>query len=85
MHLRWSTAVASVLLVAAPLFIQAQEKHLSAEGRKLADAFAELQKKPDDLVAQERYLSVFPHDYKSFLALFDFRRELYDGGACQRL
>ena len=72
--------VGSILfLVASALPITAQQKPLSPEGQRLIDAFAELQTKPDDPTAQEQYLKVFPHDYKSFLALFDLDRELYDG------
>jgi predicted glycoside hydrolase/deacetylase ChbG (UPF0249 family) len=68
-----------LLLVTPSLLIRAQEKQLSTEGRKLTDALEELRKKPDDLGVQERYLEAFPHDFKKFLELFDFRRELYDG------
>jgi hypothetical protein len=48
----------------------AQEKQLSPAGRKLKDAWDEMQRKPNDPIIQKRYLAVFPHDYKSFLDLF---------------
>jgi hypothetical protein len=56
----------------------AQEKQLSPAGRKLKEAWDEMQRKPNDPIIQKRYLAAFPHDYKSFLELFDFERELYD-------
>ena len=72
----------SVLLLLAILCqsAPAQEKHLSPNGRKLKEAWAELQRKPNDPIIQKRYLAAFPHDYKSFLELFDLNRELYDDG-----
>jgi hypothetical protein len=56
-----------------------QEKTLSTEGRTLTNALAELQKNPADPAVQAQYLKAFPHDYKTFLALFEPDRELYDG------
>ncbi len=74
-----SSLSAIVLLLVWPLFTHAQQKQLSPNARKLADALTELQKKPDDPEVQERYLDAFPHDYKAFLSLFDLGRELSDG------
>ena len=74
-----TTVIVFLLLFTPPLSIHGQEKQLSTEGRRLTDALVELQKKPNDLGAQERYLEAFPHDFKRFLELFDFRHELYDG------
>ena len=72
-------AILCLVLVTLPLSIQAQRKSLSPQARKLTDALSDLQKEPDDPDVQERYLKAFPQDYKSFLALFDLDRELYDG------
>jgi hypothetical protein len=66
--------LAVVLSQSAP----AQEPGLSPEGRKLKETWAELQKEPNDPAVQEQYLTAFPHDYKTFLALFDYGRELYE-------
>jgi len=74
-----ATCLSFLLLVTFALTIPAQERRLSPEGRKLTDAFAQLQKSPDDSVAQERYLEAFPKDFKTFLQLFDLHRELSDG------
>jgi hypothetical protein len=57
----------------------AQEKPLSPRAQDLSRALAALHSQPDDPITQERYLQAFPHDYKTFLDLFDFQRELYDG------
>ncbi len=71
--------IAALFIVAAlPLGSNAQ-KVLSPEGQKLTDALAELHKKPDDSAVQEAYLKAFPHDYGSFIGLFDLDHELYDG------
>jgi hypothetical protein len=70
---------AAMVVLFASMTTTAQQKPLSPEAQRLSDALAELQKKPGDSVAQEQYLKAFPHDYKSFLALFDLGRELYDG------
>jgi hypothetical protein len=69
----------SCLLLMSLAAVEAQEKRLSDRARALSDALTELQKKPNDPVAQQRYLSAFPHDYKSFLQLFDLDQELCDG------
>ena len=70
---------AVMVVLFASMTVTAQQKPLSPEARRLSDALAELQKKPGDSVVQEQYLRAFPHDYKSFLALFDLDRELSDG------
>ena len=68
-----------LLLAVLSQISPAQETHLSHRARKLKERWAELQAKPTDPSTQQRYLIVFPHDYKSFLELFEFNRELYDG------
>ncbi len=73
------TLIAFLLLAIWPLFSAAQERILSLKAEKLTRVLDELQKTPDDPQVQEAYLRAFPGDYKSFLELFDFRRELYDG------
>ena len=55
------------------------ENHLSDRARTLTSALTELQRQPDDPRLQLRYLDAFPHDYKSFLQLFDLDHDLYDG------
>ena len=74
-------AALSVFLLLAVLSSSApaQEKQLSPVARKLKEALADLQRKPNDPIIQKRYLLAFPRDYKSFLELFDFERELSDG------
>jgi hypothetical protein len=67
------------LLALAPLSVRAQEKRLSPKAQELTLALDALHRKPDDPMTQEHYLQVFPHDYRAFLDLFDFHRELYDG------
>jgi hypothetical protein len=68
-----------LLLLGSSILAKGQTKRLSPEARRLTNALAELQKRPNDPEVQRQYLNVFPHDYKSFLALFDLDRELYDG------
>ncbi len=70
---------AFLLLAIWPQFSPAQEKVLSRRADKLTRALAALQKAPDDPQVQETYLRAFPADYETFLELFDFGRELYDG------
>ncbi|MGC2696733.1 MAG: hypothetical protein WA738_13185 [Candidatus Angelobacter sp.] len=53
-----------------------------SRGDELKAAFAELKANPDDQVAQRRYLQVFPHDYRRFLALFGAGGSLADGYQC---
>jgi predicted glycoside hydrolase/deacetylase ChbG (UPF0249 family) len=72
-------AIAFFLLIASPSFVHAQGNTLSPEGRNLTDALAKLHEKPQNPEVQEEYLKLFPHQYKDFLGLFDFRKELYDG------
>lgn len=56
------------------------------EAQKLANALADLQRTPEDPTVQQTYLDAFPHDYKSFLQLFDYGGVLSDGHAyIQRL
>ena len=57
----------------------ARERALSPKARELTQALAALRTSPDNVVAQERYLKTFPHDYTEFLNLFDLYHELYDG------
>jgi hypothetical protein len=68
-----------LLLLGFSLLAEGQTKPLSPEARRLTNALAELQKRPNDPEVQRQYLNVFPRDYRSFLALFDLDRELYDG------
>ena len=79
MYAHRATLVVFCLVVLSLTLIQAQEKQLSEPAAALNNALVELQKKPSDPVVQQRHLEVFPHDYKSFLELFDLHRELYDG------
>jgi hypothetical protein len=79
MYAHRAMLVVFCLLVLSLTLIQAQEKQVSERAAALNNSLAELQKKPSDPVVQQRYLEVFPRDYKSFLELFDLHRELYDG------
>lgn len=74
-----SLLMAFFLLELLSLHVCAQEKQLSPKAQELTRALAALQSKPDDPMTQEHYLQAFPHDYKSFLDLFDLHHELYDG------
>ena len=74
-----SLRIAFSLLGLLSLSVCAQEKQLSPRAQKLTRALAALHSKPDDPMTQEHYLQTFPHDYKSFLDLFDLDHELYDG------
>ena len=74
-----SLRIAFSLLGLLSLSVCAQEKQLSPRAQKLTRALAALHSKPDDPMTQEHYLQTFPHDYKSFLDLFDLDDELYDG------
>jgi predicted glycoside hydrolase/deacetylase ChbG (UPF0249 family) len=68
-----------LLLELLSLSVCAQEKQLSPRAQELTRALAALHSKPDDPMTQEQYLQAFPHDYKTFLDLFDLDHELYDG------
>lgn len=70
---------AFLALAICPVLVPAQEKRLSPKAQKLTEAWAELQRAPNDPIVQGRYLDIFPHDYKSFQDLFDLDRELYSG------
>lgn len=72
----------SILLLLGTIsqFAPAQGKHFSSGGGKLKDIWAELQRKPNDTILQKQYLAAFPHNYESFLGLFDYNRELYNEG-----
>ena len=75
--------VRTICLLLVGFFCQsshAQGGPPSPRAQNLRMAWVELQKKPDDSITQEEYLTVFPHDYKSFLKLFGLNRELYDDG-----
>jgi hypothetical protein len=76
---RAAVVLCGLLLASRPLSISAQQKPLSAKAQKLTQALLRLQKTPNDPQVQEQYLETFPHDYKSFLQLFDLDRDLYDG------
>lgn len=75
-----SLLIAFFLLVLSSRSVCAQEKQLSPRAQELTRALAALHRKPDDPMTQEHYLQTFPHDYKTFLDLFDLDHELYDGG-----
>ena len=78
-HLIAVAAAATALLILAPL-IHAQERHASAQARKLTIALANLRKNPNDPTAQQAYLQTFPKTYASFLHLFGYPGgEMYDG------
>lgn len=74
-----SVIFAVLFLLGCYILAEGQTKPLSPEARRLTDTLAELQKKPTDPEVQQQYLDAFPHDYESFLRLFDLDRELYDG------
>ena len=74
-----SIPTAFFLLGLLSLSVCAQEKQLSPRAQELTRALAALHSKPDDPMTQEHYLQTFPHDYKTFLDLFDLDHELYDG------
>jgi hypothetical protein len=46
---------------------------------QLRFALGRLQKAPHDPSAQREYIHAFPHDYASFVRLFDLGKPLYDG------
>ena len=62
---------ATALLILAPL-IHAQERHASAQARKLTIALANLRKNPNDPTAQQAYLQAFPKTYAAFVHLFGY-------------
>lgn len=67
------------LLVVFSLPVFSQPQQISSPAKTLMASWKELQGHPNDPVVQERYLDAFPHDYESFLSLFDTGRELNDG------
>jgi hypothetical protein len=46
---------------------------------QLRIALGRLQKAPHDTSAQQEYIHAFPHDFASFVHLFDLGKPLYDG------
>jgi hypothetical protein len=46
---------------------------------QLRIALGRLQKAPDDTGAQQKYIHAFPHDFASFVRMFDLGKPLYDG------
>ncbi len=77
--MRKTAIIAACFLFVSPLLVSSQTKQLSLQARKLSDALAELKAKPGDPKVQGQYLNIFPHDYVSFLGLFDQGQELADG------
>lgn len=71
--------ILALIVLLFGLNANAQERQLSPRASEVTHALAALRTTPDNPVAQECYLKTFPHDYKEFLNLFDFGRELYDG------
>src|ERR1700687_4465784 len=51
----------------------------SNTAEQLRIALGRLQKTPDDTSTQQEYIHAFPHDYASFVRLFDLGKALYDG------
>lgn len=51
-------------------------------GEQVKAAFTHLKANPNDRAAQERYLRVFPHSYRGFLAMFGTGGSLADGYQC---
>lgn len=82
--MRLALTIALVVLASSAVILSesstyAQQEHLSRRARELTRALVALRNKPRDTAVQKEYLQAFPHDYKEFLALFDFGHELYDG------
>jgi hypothetical protein len=81
-HVKRIQALLSVLLFFLLLgspsqSVAVQKNGLAPVGHRLEEAWAELQKEPNDYTTQKRYLAAFPQSYKSFLALFGLNGELY--------
>jgi hypothetical protein len=77
--MRKTAIIGACFLFVSPLLVSSQTKQLSLQARKLSDALAELKAKPGDPKVEGQYLNIFPHDYVSFLSLFDQGQELADG------
>lgn len=71
--------VIALMVLFAGINGYSQDRQLSPRARDLTQSLAALRANPADSQEQERYLKIFPHDYKEFLNLFDLDRELYDG------
>ena len=71
--------ILALIVLLSGIHASGQERQLSSRARELTQALATLRASPDDPGAQERYLKIFPHDYREFLNLFDLDHELADG------
>ena len=76
---RWAAICFPLILATSCFLLLAQQKALSLKAQKLSEALGQLMSSPNDSAIQERYLELFPQDYKDFLELFDLDKELYDG------
>jgi hypothetical protein len=58
---------------------RAQVGETEQEAQKLSSALANLKLRPSDPNTQQLYIEAFPHTYKQFLGLFDYKQPLSDG------
>ena len=81
MHQRAVTVIL-LLLIGSATMLGTPRRSTIARGAKLKAEFARLKANPNDPDAQNRYIQVFPHDYRGFLALFGAGGPLADGYQC---
>ena len=70
------------LLITSTAIAGAQQPGEVSSAEKLKAAFTSLKAHPNNKVVQQRYLRVFPHRYKAFLAMFATGGTLADGYEC---
>jgi hypothetical protein len=70
------------LLITSTAIAGAQQPGEVSSAEKLKAAFTSLKAHPNNKVVQQRYLKVFPHGYKAFLAMFATGGSLADGYEC---
>jgi hypothetical protein len=70
-----------LLLSCASIFVCVADSQTAGQNsvEQLRIALGHLKKAPHDRSAQLEYIHAFPHDYASFVRLFDLGKRLYDG------
>lgn len=82
MFQRTITITLLFLVINAAAIGTASKSRAGSPGEELKTAFTQLKAKPDDRGAQKRYLKAFPHDYRTFMAMFGTGGSLADGYQC---
>lgn len=59
--------------------VSATDAVVVAQADRLTQALATLRSSPKIFNAQTQYLTAFPHDYATYMRLFDLNAPLYDG------